>query len=190
MAEPAARPFKLLDAMVLVAATAVGFGWVRCVWYFNTDWRLNDWLNEAPEMLLALLMVWTLATLFLRLVPPRPRIRRLVSQPGAAACGAVALIFALECSRYFLDSTARSRGVRWILPWARYVPAELFSLISGGPYAYAVVTAWGLLFLSRRCRPEPSWIDRAGRVTGLLWLLLALWSTMKYAIDEWGAAEG
>jgi hypothetical protein len=42
-------------------------------------------------------------------------------------------------------------------------------------WAYtAVLGSWLALALSRRFRPERSWIDRAGRALGLYWVLLLL----------------
>jgi hypothetical protein len=35
------------------------------------------------------------------------------------------------------------------------------------PLAASVAAAWALLAADRRWRPEPSWIDRAGRLVGL-----------------------
>ena len=42
----------------------------------------------------------------------------------------------------------------------------------GGATAAHVLTAagWSVLIFDRRWRPEPSWIDRAGRCLGIYWL--------------------
>jgi hypothetical protein len=44
----------------------------------------------------------------------------------------------------------------------------------------AVAAAWMALLLTGRWRAEPSWIDRAGRILGVLWIGyfigLRLWS--------------
>jgi hypothetical protein len=185
------RRFTLLDAIVLMAATAAGFAWVRSVWYFETFKGPMDWLDEIPEMVAPLLATWTVAAVVLRLLPPRPPIHRLVLQPGAAACVSVAFAFTAESLRYFLDAFARRRGV----PWSRFRGVGLGTewygnVLVGGPYHYAIAAVWGLLLLSRRCRPEPSWIDRLGRALGLFWLLLHLWLSSVYVIGEWRGAAG
>jgi hypothetical protein len=35
---------------------------------------------------------------------------------------------------------------------------------------FAVLGGWAVLVLSGRWRPEPSWIDRAGRIIGATWI--------------------
>jgi hypothetical protein len=40
--------------------------------------------------------------------------------------------------------------------------------------ATAVAGAWLILLLAGWWRPEPSWIDRLGRVLGLGWIVLSL----------------
>ncbi len=99
--------------MVLVAATAIGFAWVRSNWYFDTFSWPESWIEEAPEMLGPLLMPWTVAVVGLRLVAPRPVLRRLVLQPGAAACGAVAFTFLMESVWYFVDLFVRHKHIPW-----------------------------------------------------------------------------
>ena len=37
---------------------------------------------------------------------------------------------------------------------------------------YAVAAAWLTLMIGRRWRPEPSWVDRSGRLIGSFWLLM------------------
>jgi hypothetical protein len=36
----------------------------------------------------------------------------------------------------------------------------------------AVASSWLLLLVSGRWRPEPSWIDRSGRVLGWIWIAI------------------
>jgi hypothetical protein len=36
-----------------------------------------------------------------------------------------------------------------------------------------VLLVWLIAWASGRCRPEPSWVDRAGRVLGTVWIGLA-----------------
>jgi hypothetical protein len=192
MSRPPRRTFTLLDAIVLVAATAAGFAWVRSGWDFETFEGPKDWLGAVREMLAPLLMTWTVAVVVLRLFPPRPRLRRLALQPGAAACGSVILTFAMESLRYFVWAFAGRRGIPWhLFQNGGGLGRELCdNAFNGGSYHCQVAAVWGLLLLSRRCRPEPSWIDRVGRVIGLIWILLAVWFWSEYAIYDWRAAAG
>ena len=47
---------------------------------------------------------------------------------------------------------------------------ELFTIAIPAP-AFAIIVAWTMLAVQRRWRNEPSWIDRAGRVLGVAWVL-------------------
>jgi hypothetical protein len=38
----------------------------------------------------------------------------------------------------------------------------------------AVLLVWLVTWASGRCRPEPSWLDRAGRILGAAWVCIAL----------------
>jgi hypothetical protein len=185
------RAFHLSDALVLLAATGAGLAWVRAVGYLSDFEGVAGWLEVAPDMAALFLLTWTLAVGGLRLLPPRPPLPRLALQPGAAACGAVALVFSFESFSYLVHIIAGNRGLPWALLRDGGMAAELYLYaVSGGPYHYPVAAVWGLLILSRRCRPEPSWVDRAGRALGLCWLLLPLWWLSTSALREWQAAGG
>ena len=156
MARRPRRTFTLLDAIVLVAATALGFAWVRSNWYFEEIHGLMHWLQEAPGMLGPLLVVWTIATVVLRLVPPRPPLRRLVLQPGFAACGSVAFAFMIQALGYLGYDFARYRGIPWYLFRAGggLGPDLITNSIVGAPYHILVMAAWGLLFLVADAAPS------------------------------------
>ena len=103
-------------------------------------------------MLSPSLVVWGIAILTLRLRAPRPPWREAAIQPGVWACVAplVALLSLPAMGRYFA--------------------LEFSPLI----LPTAVAAAWLTLALCGRWRPEPSWVDRAGRGLGLGWLVLLL----------------
>ena len=68
-------------------------------------------------------------------------------------------------------------AISWGIFWAKLKPedatemlARYWRLTKEHP-APAVAAAWLGLALSRRWRPEPGWIDRVGRLIGVLWLL-------------------
>jgi len=102
-------------------------------------------------VLLPFLMCWTAALLAMRLRQPRPSWREVARQPGLWSC--VAPLVAL-----------------FAVPWWAYFGIHVPPVIL--PSSVAIV--WLALALSREWRPERSWIDRAGRVTGLIWLATAL----------------
>jgi hypothetical protein len=105
-----------------------------------------------------------LGLLIVRLLPRRPPLRRLSRQPGTVACAAAAL--AMVAGGGIVLSMVYFRGVRissadaysWPFVEARIMPA--------------VAAAWVALAWGGRWRPEPSWIDRAGRAFGSYWIVL------------------
>ena len=104
-----------------------------------------------------ILGIASLALLALRLRAPRPGRPVLLAQPGFWGCAAPLLVMACYPA---------------ILAYLGIRPD--IGMDSG-----AVAIAWLSLGIARRWRPEPSWIDRAGRVIGLLWLSilpLRLWA--------------
>ncbi len=167
------RPPTVVDAMILVAGVAVGLALNR------DDPKLWDRLSSLPEtwayswlwFLLAKsfalgLVPISLAYLVIRLRRPRPPLRRLILQPGTAACAAVVIVTALDV-------------VAWSIYW-RGDPARLTRIIHrywnlyGDRPALAVAVTWLGLWLSRRWRPEPGWIDRLGQAIGMMWIVLLL----------------
>jgi hypothetical protein len=53
--------------------------------------------------------------------------------------------------------------------------------------AVALAVVWLILAASRRFRPEPSWIDRLGRVLGVLWITVAVcrgWSELAQLMND------
>jgi hypothetical protein len=116
MPPPRSRPFTVLDAMILVAATAGGIAVIRpgaqhfgqesdvvsrfefLASYFSPSrtlhsyWEVFDAISWIIRGFQPLLLAWTVAFLILRLRKPRPIGPRLARQPGFVAASAVALI--------------------------------------------------------------------------------------------------
>jgi hypothetical protein len=187
MPPPRRRPFTVLDAMVLVAATAVGLAVMRSdpnsILYriapaIRSHVRPDEHIHVKLYLITGdilefqpLLLVWTYAALILRLRGPRPGIRRLARQPGFAA-----LLTAVVCSAYaWLDGL--THGI-WELanPDHKGHPLEdltgsLSQLFDGvWDLGAAVSAVWAFMALGQICRREPSWIDRLGRILGGGWI--------------------
>jgi hypothetical protein len=94
------------------------------------------------------LILWSFCLMCLRLVRPRPDWHTLFRQPGWWACFGSVLGVVL------------ASAVEIVL----LVPAP--SVI----VPVTVMVAWLVLGVSRKWKAEPSWIDRAGRRLGVLWL--------------------
>lgn len=118
------------------------------------------------------LIPWTIALFLMRLRQPRPALRRLIRQPGAAACGAVSLCLAWKTlllvlmlgvpQPHYLVQVYLGDGDA-IVPWA----------------APAVAGAWFVLALSGRWRADRSWLDRLGRAIGASWLILDAFNSVR-----------
>lgn len=160
------RPFTLLDAMLLTAATAVGFVAFRDYWplYFRynsvaSQDRAFNLIVHCPAFLA---LPWMICVLGLRLKGPRPRARLLAREPGVVACAAAlvaATLGGLKIALWMAFRPWRSRA-DGLWPWdqAWYMIME---------YVYpSVAFAWLTLAISGRWRADPGWQDRLGRVLG------------------------
>ncbi|MFI5458398.1 MAG: hypothetical protein ACHRXM_23455 [Isosphaerales bacterium] len=140
-------------------------------------------------------ITFTAALLILRFRSPRPRFIRIARQPGAVACAAALVAMAArmgqEALGYALAYLTRpSSAVRlpsppflrydnagWHLPLGQVlhnIVLETFPLLVSPSVGIAVVVAWGVQWASGRWRPEPSWLDRAGRLAGAYWIAQAV----------------
>jgi hypothetical protein len=191
MPAPLRRTFTILDAMVLLGAAAVGllvakqcehFYGVSIVTVAQTDPKSKVALS-GPLGLQAPLGPWgakvvhwgvwsalvlsacSPALLVLRLLPPRPRGRRLFRQPGAVACAAAtAALVAVSVSRAFFVPNMPSYPGLVLFRWG---------WVASYSAGIAVGAAWMTLALGGRWRPDPSWIDRCGRALGAGWVAVA-----------------
>jgi hypothetical protein len=170
------RKFTVLDALLLIMATTIGLALVRVI-FPNISTMITQILADfahpskqgenatSDAWIVALLAgspvlaAWTVALLLARLSRPRPHLRRVLRQPGAVACAVATLAMAVDAT--------------WIIPmWVRFSsPLKLaYDFVYHADVGSAVLGGWAVLVLSSRWRPEPSWIDRAGRITGAIWI--------------------
>jgi hypothetical protein len=194
MAKRPARKFTLLDAMILVGAAGVVFLGIRQLFSEDTDeidslsfgaelFPWPYWLTVGFRVAGLVLMVASITLLILRLVGPRPPIRRVMRQPGTVAC-----FFAVACSllRFAVRNVAEW-SIRLFSDRPRITVLGIPTKMSENPTPAAVLweyllpalpsvtpclvaTAWIALWLGRTGRPEPGWIDRCGRAVGWLWI--------------------
>jgi hypothetical protein len=188
MSKPERRRVTLFDVMALIAATAFGlwltqFGWPRNAanlagvmvfmptpsGYPSKTWMLPVAERIAP--ILPCLAAWTGAFLASRLHAPRPRRRRLVLQPGLV--GAVAVLFVLILESILLVGSARIDGrFGWSTPTRVAEFATNGVVLLAHHAGWAVAVSWLTLALIGRWRPEPSWVDRWGRLLGCTWIFV------------------
>jgi hypothetical protein len=187
------RRFRLLDAMILVAATAIGFGaigWLARlsgVSVLDARDEVSETLPQQGRQITAeaiatfcamgaglvtpLIAAWALALIPIRLISPRPRWRRLASQPGTmAVCSSVVVLAALG----LLITCAL------LVPGGGYDASVVAAFAEGtlvlSPvfFGLTVAATWMSLLLGRRWRAERSWVDRAGRALGCFWIVAGL----------------
>jgi hypothetical protein len=156
------RRLNLIDAMILISAVATGL--VSARWWYGQPGYVSPSaidVQSASEMIDWLLLPMTFALLAIRLSKPRPRCRRLVRQPGLQAN----LVICLAIASALLNGRWGYKPHWSSLPLG--IGVEQVSLV--GPMLAA---GWILTALARSRRPEPSVIDRLGRVVGWAWIVL------------------
>jgi hypothetical protein len=188
------RSFRLSDAMILIAGLAIVFAMgghllkffvESCVQIcraivanmasIQEDWAQFPRLIREPsrqavsyglQFSAALVSSMTLIFFILRLRRPRPPWRVLVVQPGVAA--GLAMVF----------------GLFWVTGLVHIVlPDSIDSF--GGPWIVigaTVATAWIVLALFRKWKPEPGWVDRLGRALSVMAIGTALLGWVMYRI--------
>ena len=178
------RRFGLLDAMILVGSAALGFagvqaigpgpGWVEILRGLveKFAWNRDFFADAVPYVVVFIAtppaMAATVGVLVLGVRKPRPRWRRLRRQPGFVSGLAVVLSWAF----------ALLIAAEWVLVMegGSFDPMDLVgcflvvAMILGG---FVVIVAWSGQALYGRWRPEPTWLDRLGRLVGAAWIALA-----------------
>ena len=164
------RRFTIADGMILVAATAlalVELGLQHAAWE-------PTWDSVAPKATWAGL-VFTFALVAIRLRLPRPGRDDLWRQPGWVACASVSIVLAvllleeslrLARNLVLMPQFALHFTVAMVLPQFLDRLPRLATLV--------IVAAWSILALGGRWKAEAGWIDRTGRLIGVLWIAINL----------------
>jgi hypothetical protein len=164
------RSLTLADAMIFIIALGLGLALARTAigviaetvrseprWRFQTMAGAVSLGRMLNIVLLNFLFFLLPAFLIVRLKRPRAALRSLICQPGFAACAApVAVVLAT-------------------LPFALLPPSglagEVIEIACQVLLVGAAPLAWVVLITTRRWSLEPSWIDRLGRILGVLWMV-------------------
>lgn len=167
------RRFSLLDALMVIAAAALGLCGYRVNNAQMTEsgfYRGEYLIPEGWEMLVGPgLASLTAGLLIARLLRPRPSRIRIFRQPGfVAGC----LVLALSAHR-FLEGMLLDRLIEyddWTLPMEWQGSLHEASL--------GLLVTWSVLWLARCLRCERGWIDRSLRGVAMIWVLLGIASRM------------
>ncbi len=176
MAEASSRrTFGLADALILLAATAAGFGAIRQIFSMG----VSGWLPRevTPLAVLGIVgglaamaslpaMAWSWALLGLRVWSPRTYRRELVRRAGSVAIGAACAVSLVSVFALFGgDALAGNpEGSHHMAVFAvGLIPVLVAKAISLGWLA--------LLILDGHPTIEADWIDTAGCVLGVFWIL-------------------
>jgi hypothetical protein len=172
--------------MALVAATAIGLGLARGMrdelW---SQTNMSVAVGSVGAILLAvarwmvlglpLVMAWTVALLLLGLRRPRPRLGDRIHRPGTTACGAATLAMALGAANLTAlmavvrASVTITQKDNWI------VECMVEGLLQGigidvSMPGVAVTVAWATLALGGHWKPAQHWLERVGRLLGVVWI--------------------
>lgn len=165
MPRDARRRFTVLDMMILIGFTAIGFALARVsrlgvvtLW----DTGVEGYLRVLTGSVALFATMPTLAIIPLRLRRPRPSRARLMCQPGMVAACAAAVALAVGIVSWSLIPSHLRLSIQ--------NPVADFWLGQGEQVGFSVAASWLGLVLIRRWRAEPSWIDRLGRAIGGFWL--------------------
>jgi len=182
MDNAAGRRFKLLDGMILVAATAAGLAALRTYSPYLLSGSRSRFVPPPwalPALVVArgavwcapMAAMWSLFATAISLRPPRPRLRRLAARPGLLACWAASLglVLGLGMTFNFAVSLGVAGGPERFL---------VFCLMIAYPVGFIVAGAWAAAAWGGRWRPESRWLDRLGRALGLYWIALIPLSTI------------
>jgi hypothetical protein len=178
------RGFRVNDALVLVAASAFGMATSRAetpftltiqrVWETATrppqaGWSLLFFARFASELgciaLIPTLAAWTLACLLLRFLGPRAPWRRCSRQTGGMACLVASASIGLWAS-----VSLRTRLLGGELNYGIVLWGPLDLMIGPAQTGAAVFWCWTTMALSGRWRSDSDWLERLGRIIGLLWI--------------------
>lgn len=173
------RHLTTRDALVLIAATALGLLGSVSIYngpfysgnsYLAFDIRyLRRWdsilsyLDHYSFVASPCLMAWTFALSVLALDQRRSPLKRIARQPGVVACWAVSLS---------LSIAVLLEAMSWLHRGAEFADFMDWGLPSAfRPAGCSVVSAWVIGAASRTLRLEPNWLDRLGRLFGVLWII-------------------
>lgn len=185
--------FSIADGLIMIAGIAAGMALVRATnpgitlaevqhgllnprggWTLLMAFEIV--LETSAILVIPFLAAWTPAYLLVQVTGSRWR--RLRRRPGFVACliastvalGTLAVAIALIAASVWDTSTSGGN---------HYVTARLLGGLLAGS---GVLAGWVTMWLCGICRPVPTWKDRLGRFTGVVWIAMGAVSACYFAI--------
>jgi hypothetical protein len=122
----------------------------------------------------AFLVPLSLTLLIVALRPPRPRLRRFISEPSVVVGLSVLFVLAVN--------TALLLTIMGLAGWsvATFTGGKVFYYcrLIAEQTEMAVGSTWFIQGVSGRCRPSRSWIDISAWALGACWIILAMASVV------------
>jgi len=185
------RRFRVLDVMILVAATAIACPvglWIAQQFSAEIFWSglYKDFLSlfdssDGDGMILEeavalggfffllfapFAAAWTIALALIQLAGRREPLRSLANRPGAAAIFPAgitcAFVSVILVLKYHINDFYNPHS-----PFSLELMFLLLPMLVGA----SVSGSWMMLLIGRRWNAEPSWIDRLGRALGVFWVI-------------------
>ncbi len=113
-----------------------------------------------------------IAVLVCRLLPPRPRFRRFMREPGFVALLAATLVLLAWLPPFAFNLVKKFR--QGVNPSAAGLALEFITQNIANGIACAVMASWVALYFSGRWRANRDWTDRLGRLLGVFWIVPAI----------------
>ncbi len=183
----------ILDLMICVASAALSVVWLqqilpalRSVFPYSRSGKLKDYMLDLANItnIIGGCLFWaSVGVTIIRLVPPRPSIRRLARQPGFVACLSVsiagvaplAVSVAQQVGRALIGWTSSAAGTS--------IPYMSMTVNSSEMAGAGVAALWGILALRRRVRIKADWVEYTARTLGFAWI--AHWVLFKGLAFVW-----
>jgi hypothetical protein len=182
------RKFTLLDAMILLAATAIAIAWSREMMSGVVIFRpiprsslsfrepeiwgqllkrfpLSTWFQLGVRGAVPFLATWTVTILGLSLRQPRQQFGEVTRQPGVAASCVGTMAMAIDASwftAHYLASPDSWDGL------------SILTTVNSADVSFAVAGAWLMLASLGLWQAERGWLDRSGRFLGMAWIGVAV----------------
>jgi hypothetical protein len=180
------RPFTWVDTVALLLATLLGLAMSKDVLDGYDQFsqaigqpRIEGFARWGPGTV-PLFVCWSLTLLTMR-VGLRPR-RRLMREPGIAPGVVIAILTVREVAAAV---AGRYWSTIWVPPLTLWGPFSVLGWLGSWlpdvsqSAGFAVAAIWLVLGIGRWWRPEPSWIDRAGRALGVYWIAIFVMHSYK-----------